>query len=352
MKLFKTFLLTITTIVTCTAITYAYSDVTPDSQYYEAIQYVTENHISNGVGNDKFAPDSDITVAQFCTMLIRAFDYDIAHSEQPCTYEIVRICSEYDWVSDEYIQYNRNVHGPISKGSAALGIISALDVHIYDNRLYGGEHLSYYYEATNVAKYNGIYSESDNCYDTITRAEAANLIYRFITDGVQQEIPRIMQEFPVDNNRYDNADEYYLKIMECPKEIRDKFISDGWTFMINSDTIRRYESSYGYPRGLFIGLTVYDDKYIAVESPDAVLHEFGHYLHDRINRDSEIASLYRSEGINNYEMREYARTSWEEYFADYFDCFIADPFMDIEEVKALSPQTYALFEELQSNGWI
>lgn len=352
MKLFKALLLTIATIAACTVVTFAYSDVTPDNQYYDAIQYVTENHISNGVGNDKFAPDRNITVAQFCTMLIRAFDYDIAHSEQPCTYEIVRICSEYDWISDEYIQYNIDVRNPITRGSAAFGIISALDVHIYDNRLYGGEHLSYYHEATNVAKYNGIYSESDDYYDTITRAEAVNLIYRFITDGVQQEIPQIMQEFPVVNNEYVYEDEFYLNIMLCPKVIRDKFIADGWRFLIDDEPVEAFARQNGKPQGYYVGLASSGSKCIAVTTPDAILHEFGHYLQYSIGRDNEVYNLYRSEGIGNNEMREYARISWQEYFADYFDCFVADPYMNIEEVKALSPQTYALFEELQSNGWV
>ena len=352
MKLFKTLLLTITTIVACTAITYAYSDVTPDNQYYEAIQYVTENHISNGVGNDKFAPDRDITVAQFCTMLIRTFDYDIAHSEQPCTYEIVRICSEYDWVSDEYIQYDRNVHKPISKGSAALGIISALDVHIYDNRLYGGERLSYYHEATNVAKYNGIYDEDAEYYDTITRAEAANLIYRFVTNGVQQEIPQIMQEFEIIDNEYVDTDPYYIEIMKCPEEIRDQFVEDGWKFIIDDDPIEEFSRETGIKS--VIGLTSYDDRRIAISSitADAIIHEFGHYLRHRIGRAYDVQKLYNEEGITNSAFREYARSSYEEYFAEFFDYYVTDSWGMLEFAKITSPKTYMFFEQLQSNGWV
>ena len=46
-----------------------YSDVAETAWYYDAVKYVTENGLMNGVGNDRFAPNSNLTRAMFAQIL-------------------------------------------------------------------------------------------------------------------------------------------------------------------------------------------------------------------------------------------------------------------------------------------
>ena len=60
--------------VSAMAVEVGYADVSPDSPWYEGIEYVTEQGISNGTGNNKFSPDAPITVRQWSVMLCRAYN--------------------------------------------------------------------------------------------------------------------------------------------------------------------------------------------------------------------------------------------------------------------------------------
>lgn len=46
-----------------------YSDVAETAWYYDAVNYVTTNGLMNGVGNDRFAPNSNLTRAMFAQIL-------------------------------------------------------------------------------------------------------------------------------------------------------------------------------------------------------------------------------------------------------------------------------------------
>lgn len=46
-----------------------YSDVAETAWYYDAVKYVTEKGLMNGVGNDRFAPNSNLTRAMFAQIL-------------------------------------------------------------------------------------------------------------------------------------------------------------------------------------------------------------------------------------------------------------------------------------------
>ena len=48
-----------------------YSDVAPDAWYADAVAYMTDAGLMNGVGGDKFAPDGAFTRAQLATVLYR-----------------------------------------------------------------------------------------------------------------------------------------------------------------------------------------------------------------------------------------------------------------------------------------
>lgn len=56
----------------------AFSDVAPGEWYADAVKYVTEKGLMNGIGGDKFSPDSSTTRAMLMTVLARYAGEDTA----------------------------------------------------------------------------------------------------------------------------------------------------------------------------------------------------------------------------------------------------------------------------------
>ncbi len=54
----------------------AFTDVSTEAWYYEAVQYVYENGLMNGMGNNKFEPDTTLSRAMFVTILGRMAGID------------------------------------------------------------------------------------------------------------------------------------------------------------------------------------------------------------------------------------------------------------------------------------
>jgi hypothetical protein len=55
-------------------VTKEYTDVNADNWYYKAVEYVTEKGLMNGVGDDTFEPNSNLTRAMLVTILYRLED--------------------------------------------------------------------------------------------------------------------------------------------------------------------------------------------------------------------------------------------------------------------------------------
>jgi len=51
----------------------SYADVPEDSPWYDGVQYVTENNISNGISKTSFGADTTISTAQWAAFLLRSF---------------------------------------------------------------------------------------------------------------------------------------------------------------------------------------------------------------------------------------------------------------------------------------
>lgn len=58
---------------TATAPTVQFSDVLPGAWYYDAVSFCAAKGITTGTGNGKFSPDATLTRGQFITMLLKAY---------------------------------------------------------------------------------------------------------------------------------------------------------------------------------------------------------------------------------------------------------------------------------------
>ena len=53
-----------------------FKDVKDDAWYYKAVSFMSAREITKGTGNDNFSPDSKLTRGQFITMMMRAYDIE------------------------------------------------------------------------------------------------------------------------------------------------------------------------------------------------------------------------------------------------------------------------------------
>lgn len=133
-----------------------------------------------------------------------------------------------------------------------------------------------------------------------------------------------------------------------PKDVRNRFVSEGWEFYLMEDTI---SNRFFHDHNSYMGLTHYDLSSIYVEDrgeaiSGAVLHEFGHFLAYNIgifDRKTDTMNLtwqklyvknayrYPELGIGDYGL-----TNSVEFFGECFMEYINDP----ETLKKVLPEVY------------
>ena len=60
----------------------SFSDVSPDSWYYESVSYVAERDYMNGTSGTTFSPDDNMTRAMFATVISRVAGAEVDNSVQ------------------------------------------------------------------------------------------------------------------------------------------------------------------------------------------------------------------------------------------------------------------------------
>lgn len=318
-----TFILIITLFFTLPVSTSAqanFTDVPFTSQYYAAIQYLSSHEIIYGIGNNQFDPDSNITFYQWALMFNRA---------------------------SKPIATNSPDSTPMTYGQLIESAFNAFNINVYSYELYlNGYHLSEQDNRLRVAQEFGLI-EDVKASDYVCRGKAAEILYELLTHEYKEIEPPLMTDWPFVNRESVWPDEYLLQVQLVPEEIRARFKQDRWQFVIDYEYLNKLSEEY---QTSVIGATSFSDKRITVKRPDAILHEFGHYLDWRLGF---ISDSVESEIKKAFMLREYARTSSREYFADYFEYWIVNH-EDVEmmnKIKNFTPMTYALFNSLEKHGW-
>ena len=98
-----------------------------------------------------------------------------------------------------------------------------------------------------------------------------------------------------------------------------------------------------------IGAAVYTEKRIYVSEASAVLHEFGHFLDCAMGFPQEHKDLYALEAASA-PMKQRAKSNSLEYFAEFFAYWCSGNTRILEQLKELTPETYAYFDGL-SSAW-
>lgn len=154
-----------------------------------------------------------------------------------------------------------------------------------------------------------------------------------------------------DNNTIKAMVVYLVELKRVPSQILQRFEERQWVYIINFDTLAQFSKQYGTS---CIGITTYSKKQICVSSPEATVHELGHFLHCQLGFPSDFEKLFRQESSAARPLlRDYSLTNSHEYFADCFTFWLT--YHDNERMMAAlrekAPGTYQFFFALEKKNW-
>ena len=202
-----------------------------------------------------------------------------------------------------------------------------------------------------VATELGICTEGASATELITRGEAVYLIYKMLSNEYAVEEPPVVYEYPIENPCNVDLSPYLQELVKVPEPIMTSFRNRGWKYSIDFESLAEISKRYGMT---CIGACDYASKHIFVSEASSTLHEFGHYLDYSLGRISRSSAFYSEEAqAAGAFLRDYALTSPAEYFADYFVYWFNYHDVDwrVEQMKELTPKTYAYFTDLAADNW-
>lgn len=265
MRYFK-FLIAIMLVARCAIASAAgYYDVRDDSPWYDGIAYVTEHGVAYGTGNGCFSPDAPITTCQWATMVCRAL-----YGEQA---DPVLAGYKYRWLDCHALMMPSS---NMCRGTLYQSAFQAFGIQTYSYELYpGSSPLSGTDNCLRIAKELKLCAENATATEIATRGEAAELLRRLMTERFVVTPPPLCTDFPIFFVDDVDSNSYIVELSHVPAELREAFKSGGWVCYVDFKRIAELEDELGV---LCAGVTNYLEKTIYLEQPNAITHEFGHFL--------------------------------------------------------------------------
>ncbi|OLR66955.1 anthrax toxin lethal factor-related metalloendopeptidase [Intestinimonas butyriciproducens] len=324
-----------------------FSDVPDGSALQESVSCLVERGITNGTGTDTFSPNAPITVRQWAVMLCRAYGAEI-HGEnwRERSQNCVETAYAHGWLNETAVQAPDT---RLCRSSLLESGLRTAGVPVYNACLFpGNESLSVSENIIRVGRKLSLCAEGASAAESVTRGEAAQLLYAVLTRELTVEAPPT--PVALVNAAGVNINDYLLALRQVPEPMLAAFNVAGWTYRIDFDYISELSKQLNMS---CIGATNYSQKTIYLSDASATLHEFGHFLDGQLGFPAEHEHLYLAEAQNS-GLRDYAKTNAREYFADCFAYWIAYRGNEkrMETFRNAAPQTWAYFEALEKNNWI
>ena len=319
----------------CYAKDSGFGDVTGAVLYCEDIQRLNDMGVLSGYGDGNFYLDNKISVAEGITIAEKAFGGEDTLPDKwedwfsPC-------CGWEDNIRiDKYLfrgDYSKNM----SYETAAEVVLKLNDLKIIDAALWGKRNTSYnaYLNTLYIRGYEGTNKEVPYSPGAITRGEYCHMIaYMLDYDGTYTIQPKeqinistsvYMPEQLTDSNAYALCAKSLM--LNVPESIRIAFESDGFEVVIvpYSEWLALFPDD-----GKYTGFYFHSDKkvYIRSDHVESIVHEFGHYLHNKLQETGYDIStedeFKRQLGLFRYN--RYFMTNNEEFFAEAFDVYCTYP---------------------------
>ena len=342
---FISILLVLSMLLTVPAFAFStgFADVPEKAAYAESVSYLADAGILRGTASGKYSPNEKITVSQWATMLCRAFDIEPeGASWQETGTNALQTAIRSSWLEPTAIS---DANGLICRGELYRTAFAAAGIPLYDATLYGLDWLSPSENALRIGKELGLCTENKTAAALVTRAEAAQLLHAVMTQTLTVVPPDTL--VTVENLTQWNVNAFLLELRKVPQPILDAFNENGWTFVIGTEYLTDLSRKLGVN---CIGAAVYTEKRIYVSEASAVLHEFGHFLDCTMGFPQGHKDLYALEAASA-PMKQHAKSNSLEYFAEFFSYWLSGSTRTLAQLKELTPETYAYFEELSAD-WI
>ena len=341
---FISILLVLSMLLTVPAFAFStgFTDVSEKATYAESVSYLADAGILRGTASGRFAPNEEITVSQWATMLCRAFDAELEGvSWQEAGTNAVQTVIRSGWLDSNAVG---DENGFICRGELYRTAFAAAGILLYDATLYGLDWLSPGENALRVGKELGLCAENKIAVELVTRAEAAQLLHAVLTQTLTVAPPDT--PVTVENLTQWNVNAFLLELRKVPQPILDAFNENSWTFVIGTEYLSNLSRKLG---ANCIGAAAYTEKRIYVSEASAILHEFGHFLDYTMGFPQKHKDLYALEAASA-PMKQHAKSNSLEYFAEFFSYWCSGNTKMLEQLKELTPETYAYFDEL-SSAW-
>ena len=339
---FISILLVLSMLLTVPAFAFSsdFTDVPEETVYAEAVSYLADAGILRGTASGRFSPNEKITISQWATMLCRAFDTEPEGvSWQEAGTNAVQEAVRNGWLDATAIG---DKNGVICRGELYRTVFAAAGIPLYDATLYGLDWLSPSENALRVGKELGLCAENKTAADLVTRAEAAQLLHAVLTQNLAVTPPDT--PVTVENLTQWNVNTFLLELCKIPQPILDAFNENGWTFVIGTEYLTALSRKLGVN---CIGAAAYTEKRIYVFEASAILHEFGHFLDCTMGFPQAHKDMYAREAASA-PMKQHAKSNSLEYFAEFFAYWLSGSTRTLAQLKELTPETYAYFDELAS----
>lgn len=326
-------------------------DVSSDSPWYDAVAYAVEEGITMGIGENRFAPDQNISVRQWAVMICRA--YHKCPKETPNAgfgIDCINLAFAEGWLN---LSALADPASAMSRQSLYESAFEVAGVDVYHYELYEDPELDSQADVLiHLAADNGLCAENANPHDLITRAEAAFVIYKLAQGVKSTPTPPIMSELEIQNKDGAALNKYLQEIMKVPEIIVDEFTALGWAYHVDSDFLADLSVRYDMN---CIGATSYQKKIIYAGDPKSTVHEFGHFYHLVVGFPAAFDAIYEAEHESARKvLGDYATRNAKEYFAEAFDYWIVyqDSPSKLASLQKVAPRTYSFLLELETDGWI
>lgn len=319
-KIFSIFILLISTL-TISASAASFSDVPEDSTYYEAIEFLKAEEITNGYLDGTFAPNKEITYNDFTMFFIRsfykeAFGMDIKSAKAEAYTFFADLDCIYEQKAKEQMKEKitwENALQPIME-------FSNFNIPPYWTITKEVPNCNSVLDAISFLEYNEIFEKIDK-NKTPTRGDIAKLIYFVKKGNPKKSEYKTPIEIKIDAktncNKLRSSVLYELTFI--PQKYIDIFNQNEWSIYLTNN-LKKYCSTQGAK-----GVTNETEKYIALSTPfysydkNILIHEFGHFIDSIDKTNVPSINMYNFEVNKIAELTgEYCKTNRMECFAEAF----------------------------------
>ena len=204
-----------------------FKDVPVDSPYYESVEYIVEKGITRGCGDGLYCPEKEITLNEFATMLVRAYDDYQGAGPLATAYH-------NGWIDMNVVSQDPNK--PICLGAVYKSALIAKEINVYSFDGYRPDWPEYVYTVSEW----GLCDKDVDLAQGITRGEVAELFYYLDNCDCSVKEPEILDKIKIENTTGKNMGDYALQLEKIPTVIIEKFNDLGWKFKVDNKEIWRY----------------------------------------------------------------------------------------------------------------